>query len=300
METAFLYFETVVALGSIRKAADALHISASSISRQIQKLEHIFGTPLLVRQAQGVRPTPAGELAMRYVKSRSKELQRLRAAIDALKNLESGHVVIYTVEGMIGGLLPRALATFVRRHPGITYEVIVASTDEVMRAVADDKCDLGISFQPYPRSEVETLARFHQPLLAVVSPQHPLAGRAGIEPREIGDSPVGLPDRSFGIRHLVDHLIKAEQLTLNVRLETNSIDMMRQFALHDLGLIFLPAFSFERELASGELVGIPIESPTLPLSTTQICKRVEMELTPSARQLAKVLADTAEAFTSVA
>ena len=70
VETAFKYFEAVIELGSIRKAAERLHISASSISRQIQKLEHHYGVPLLVRQAQGVRLTPAGELAARYVQSR--------------------------------------------------------------------------------------------------------------------------------------------------------------------------------------------------------------------------------------
>lgn len=300
MDTAFYYFETVVELGSIRKAAEKLHISASSISRQIQKLEYLYGTTLLVRQAQGVRLTPAGELAARYVQSRAKELQRLRSSIDSLKNLDSGHVVIYTVEGMIGGLLPRALAIFGEQHPGITYEVCTASTDEVMRAVAEDRCDIGISFQPYPRPEVEMLSSFRQPLMVVVSSAHPLAGRTEIQMGDIGDLPVGLPDRSFGIRHLVDHAVKADLLTLNIRLETNSIDMMRQFALQNMGLIFLPAFSFERELASGELVGIPIVSRALSLSTTQICKRAEVELTPSAGKLAAVIIETAEAFSRVA
>lgn len=300
MDTAFIYFETVVELGSIRQAAEKLHISASSISRQIQKLEHFYGTALLLRQAQGVRLTPAGELAVRYVKNRAKELQRLRSSIDSLKNLESGHVVIYTVEGMIGGLLPRALATFGEKHPGITYEVCTASTDDVMQAVADYRCDIGISFQPYPRPEVERLSSFRQPLNIVVSATHPFARLKQIRMSDIGDLPVGLPDRFFGIRHLVDHAVKADLLTLNVRLETNSIDMLRQFALQSMGLVFLPAFSFERELLSGELVGIPIISRALSLSTAQICKRAEVELTPSANKLAKVIIETAEAFSHVA
>jgi len=300
MDVAFRFFEHVVLTGSIRKAAEHLHVSPSSVSRQIQKLEHIYGAPLLVRQPQGVRLTPAGEVAMRYVQRRSRELQRLRSSIDALKNLQSGHVRVFTVEGMIGGLLPRALAHFGNRYPGITYEIYTAGTDDVMRAVAEERCDLGISFQPHPRSDVDVIANLPQELMAVISPRHPLATRKKLLLSEIGDVPVGLPDRSFGIRHLVNHMLKVEQLALNVRLETNSIDMLRQFALYDMGLIFLPVFSFDRELASGELIGIPVVSKALPLSAIQICKRADVELTPSAQRFSQALEEIGQSFRSIA
>ncbi|WP_180900681.1 LysR family transcriptional regulator [Martelella soudanensis] len=300
METAFFQFETVAELGSIRKASEQLHISPSSVSRQIQKLEYTYGVELLVRQSQGVRLTPAGELILRYVKGRNKELQRLRAEIDALKNLESGHVIVYTVEGMIGGLLPRALARFGRHHPNITYQVMVAGTDGVMRAVAEDRCDIGISFQPFPRADIDTLLSLRQPVMAVMSRHHPLAGKQELTLGEARDQPVGLPDRSFGIRQLVDHVVKSEQLALNIRLETNSIDMMRQFALQDMGIVFLPAFSFERELASGELIGVPVKSTVLTLSTTEVCKRAEVELSPAARRLVDYIRQVADEFVGVA
>lgn len=300
METAFKYFEAVIELGSIRKAAERLHISASSISRQIQKLEHHYGVPLLVRQAQGVRLTPAGELAARYVQSRGKEMQRLRSGIEALKNLESGHVVIYTVEGMLGGLLPRALGSFGRTYPLITYKVVIGGTDDVMRALAEDRCDIGIPFQPHPRPDVETIVTIHQPLMAAMSPDHELAERSRITLRDVGDHAVGVPDRSFGIRHLIDHAIMAEKLRLNIRMETNSIEMMRQFAMENMGIVFLPAFSFERELATGELVSVPIVGQSLTMSTTQVCKRADVELTWAASRLVDVIANTAGAFSSVA
>nr|WP_272212312.1 LysR family transcriptional regulator [Marinicella sp. W31]MDC2878225.1 LysR family transcriptional regulator [Marinicella sp. W31] len=300
METAFFQFETVAELGSIRKASEKLHISPSSVSRQIQKLEYAYGVELLVRQSQGVRLTPAGELILRYVKGRNKELQRLRAEIDALKNLESGHVIIYTVEGMIGGLLPRALASFGAAHPNITYQVMVAGTDGVMRAVAEDRCDIGISFQPFPRAEIDTLVSLRQPVMAVMSRHHPLARKQELSLAEVRRQPVGLPDQSFGIRQLVDHVVKTEQLALNVRLETNSIDMMRQFALQDMGIVFLPAFSFERELESGELIGVPIMSTVLSLSTTQVCKRAEIELSPAAQRLVEYIRTVADEFVNVA
>lgn len=300
MDTAFHFFNTVVELGSIRQAAERLHVSASSVSRQIQKLEHMFGVELIQRHARGVKLTPAGEVVARFVQGRSREMQRLRSAIDALKGLQKGHVCIYTVEGAIGGLLPRALAAFSRDYPGISFEIRVAATDDVMQAVAEDRCDIGISFHPIPRHDVETVAKVAQPLLAVMAPNHRLAGRQKLDLSTLSREPVGLPDSSFGIRHLVDHVIKAGQLDANIRLQTNSIDMLRQFALHQMGIVFLPAFAFERELASRSLVAVEVADAALATAHSQICKRAEIEPTLAAQRLIEMLVEHAREGASVA
>lgn len=289
-DIAYAYFGEVAKLGSIRQAAENLHVSASSISRQIAKLEREFGMPLLVRHAQGTKLTPAGQILAQFVRGRSRELQRLKTAMNALKSLESGHLSIYTVEDMLGGFLPRVLSDFAARHPGLTYEVVVRGTDDVMRAVAEDRCDIGISFHPYPRPDVEAVLRIRQPLLAVMPPGHRLAGRPRLALADLTREPIGLPDRSFGIRHLVDQAIKSEQVDLTIRMETNSIEMTRQFALSGLGVTFLPAFSFEREIAAGTLIGVELENETLATASTEICKRAETEPTFAAQEFLEAVA----------
>lgn len=300
METAFAYFSEVVRLGSIRQAAERLHVSPSSISRQIQKLEHSFGIELVQRRPQGVKLTPAGEIVARFVLGRSRELQRLKSSIDALKGLQSGHVSIYTVEGTINGLLPRALADFAQRYPGITYTVRVAGTDDVMQAVADDVCDIGISFHPVPRHDVEAVATISQPLHAVMAPSHPLARQERLDLDTLARTPIGLPDTSFGIRHLIDHMIKTRGLDINIRLETNSIDMMRRFALNEMGVIFLPTFAFEREHASGALIAVPLAETPLATARIHICRRAEIEPTLAAKELIDTLVEHAHARIGVA
>ena len=294
MDSAFQYFSEVVRLGSVRQAAERLHVSASSISRQIAKLEHAFGVTLVVRHSQGVKLTAAGEVFARFLQSRSRELLRLKFEIDALKGLQRGHVSIITVEGMIAGVLPVALAEFSRQHPNMTYEVSVAGTDDVMEAVAEDRCDVGISFHPRPRPDVDMMARICQPMLAVMSPAHRLAKREALEMADLVEEPLGFPDRSFGIRHLLDHVVKSEQLQVTVRLETNSIDMLRQFALHQLGVVFLPAFAFERELAAGSLVGVAITNASLANAAMQICKRANFELSLPASRFVDIMLGSAQ------
>jgi molybdenum-dependent DNA-binding transcriptional regulator ModE len=57
-----LYFAEVARSGSLRRAAEKLHISASAINRQILQAEEAFGTPLFERLPEGLRMTTAGEL----------------------------------------------------------------------------------------------------------------------------------------------------------------------------------------------------------------------------------------------
>ncbi|HYP91370.1 MAG TPA: LysR family transcriptional regulator, partial [Polyangiaceae bacterium] len=71
----FSYLDAVAHHGSIRKAADALHIASSALNRRILDLEADVGSPLFERLPRGVRATAAGELFLAYVRRSLKELR---------------------------------------------------------------------------------------------------------------------------------------------------------------------------------------------------------------------------------
>ncbi len=76
------YFAEVVRCGSIRQAADRLHVAPSAISRQISLLEHELGALLLTRSRRGVVPTEQGQLVSHFVGGVGRDLERLRGAVD--------------------------------------------------------------------------------------------------------------------------------------------------------------------------------------------------------------------------
>jgi len=65
---AALYFEEVAKRGSIRGAAERLHIAPSAINRQVIQLENHLGVALFARTSQGLRPTAAGEILIDLVR----------------------------------------------------------------------------------------------------------------------------------------------------------------------------------------------------------------------------------------
>ena len=81
------YFSAIARLGSIREAAEELHIAQSALSRQIQKLEEEFAVPLFERHARGVKLTSAGEIMMAAGGRWQKSLSEVRAQIEDLRGL---------------------------------------------------------------------------------------------------------------------------------------------------------------------------------------------------------------------
>jgi len=86
------YFVAVGRLGSIRKAADELHVSASAIDRQILNVEANLGVPLFERLPSGLRLTAAGEIMMASGMRWQKNMIDVRAQIEDLRGLKRGHV----------------------------------------------------------------------------------------------------------------------------------------------------------------------------------------------------------------
>jgi DNA-binding transcriptional LysR family regulator len=76
------YFSAIARHGSIREAAEELHIAQSALSRQIQKLEEDFGVPLFQRHARGVKLTSAGEIFLRHAQTNLRQIERVRDRID--------------------------------------------------------------------------------------------------------------------------------------------------------------------------------------------------------------------------
>src|SRR3954465_942622 len=81
------YLDAVARAGSIRKAAEGLHVASTALNRRILNLEQEVGTPLFERLSHGVRLTAAGEIFMAYVRSSLSGLSSAVSQIEQLRGL---------------------------------------------------------------------------------------------------------------------------------------------------------------------------------------------------------------------
>jgi DNA-binding transcriptional LysR family regulator len=288
--SALRYFRAVVRTGSIRAAAEMLNVAPSAVSRQILKLEQELGAPLFSRHPRGVLLTEAGEIVAGFTHDAFLQFERIRSELDDLKDNRIGKVTLCCVEGAVGDFLPRVIADFRQRHPGITVTVNVRGTHDVVDTVLADDAEIGISFNAGDHPNVRIVERVHQQLNCVVSPAHRLAGAKSLGVVDIAGEPLALPDTSFGIRRLVDAIFAEHGIVPRPALETNSIQALRQFVgVSSRALTFMPLFTISRDIEMKRLVAIPMLERQLALASIEIIVRKGRRLAvPAERFLAEV------------
>lgn len=279
------YFLEVVRSGSIRLAAERLHMAPSAISRQIVLLEREVGAPLLMRTARGVMPTEQGRLVATYGNRVGRGADRLRMSLDDLGQVRRGRVSLATVEGMLDRVLPDALLTFRSAYPGVTVSVQVAGTHQVVEAVLRESTEIGIAFETPRRDELLLRQRWAQPLHAVMHPEHTLAARTRISVGEALSHPHVLPDRTFGIRTLTERAAADTGSFAAPVVETNSIDLCRSYARSGSVVTILPPMATARDVAAGLLHSVPMSDPLVRSATIDVFTAQNHPLSKAANAL---------------
>lgn len=282
--TALRYFFEAARTGSIRQAAEHIHVAPSAISRQIAKLEHELDAQLFERRSSGVKLTAAGELLARQLESTVRDIYRVRAQIDDLKGLRRGDVTIYTIEGLVDAVVSLSIAKFSFQYPEIHFQVDVASTDRIIEAIVAGEADIGIALNAPRRADVSVCFGWQEPLHAIVAPSHALSGRKSISLQELTRYPATLPDRTFGVRRQIDAMLKKTDLQPKMLVITNSILTTVCVARQGAAYTLMPMFAVERDIKAGTLLAIPLTDDDLEPSSVEICVHRNRRLSLAARE----------------
>lgn len=257
------YVDEIARSGSIAKAAERLHVAASAVNRRLQDIEEELDTPLFERLPRGMRLTAAGELFIRYVRSRSTELDQVLSQIEELKGLRRGKVRLVVSQAVVATLLPQAVASFRKTHPEVVFDVHVGDHVHALATLRAYESDLALVFNLSPEPDVTRLAVSEQKLLALMHRTHPLATRKeGLRLRDCAEYPVALPDGNTAGRQLLERFMVRSSFKLKPLIESNSFEFLRNCLHHE------QAISFQITVGAisdhGELVAREIEDRGFP------------------------------------
>ncbi|WP_260927024.1 LysR family transcriptional regulator [Novosphingobium sp. 9] len=265
------YFMAVGRLGSIRKAADELNVSASAIDRQILNVEAQIGMPLFERLPTGLRLTAAGEIMMAAGGRWQKNMLDVRAQMEDLRGLKRGHVDIAVIDALTKGAVPAAIQSVQDRYPGITLGVKVAENDGVRRAVASGEVDFGILFEPDSYRDLQVRAFVEIGLGFVTLPDHPLAGRDEARFSACTGMPLVMPAAPLAVSQQIAVLAGATRAELDQRASSDNIQMLISMIRQGLGVGVLTSLDVMSEVQRGELAFTPISDPVLRPMTLALC-----------------------------
>ena len=275
---AYVYLDAVARAGSIRKAAEKLHIASTALNRMILELEEQAGTPLFERLPRGVRLTAAGEVLVHAVRRSLADLRSAESQIEQLRGLVRGTVRVGCAESVSTDLIPSAVVQYQAQHPGVQFQVVSGVTNHLVHLLNQDEVELVLVHDLVPSDDLRVISRLHQPLCAMLRPDHPLAQRKTLRLADCQKYPVALGDRSFGSRRLLDAVMARTRLTLTPLIEASTVQLLKEFTRLTGAISFQFQIGTLQEVRQGELVSIPLTDAALGRSELVLAVRESRRL----------------------
>ena len=279
------YIDQVARMGSIRRAASALHVASSAVNRQILKLEADLGTPLFERVGNGVRPTVAGEFVIRHARETLARWQSTCLEVAALSGNISGEVRVVTIPSPIVRLMPHAVAETSRQHPDISYRIIDARPNEHAEEMRAGRPDIAVLFIDRRYRGYQVTARIRMRLGAVMRPDHPLARRQELTLTECAAYPVVMLNDPWILNATAEAEFTHSGAQFKALVVTNSLAMTKESIHAGLGIGFFTPLGFVDELKAGELIHVPLAEPDLSASEIGLLIHRDRQSYPAVRAL---------------
>jgi DNA-binding transcriptional LysR family regulator len=287
LETLSLYCD-VIRSGSFSLGAAAHHISQSAASQAVRQLEDEVGAQLIDRTKRPFMVTPEGKKFFDACLVLLENFENAKAEITSQRALVSGVVrvaVIYSV-----GLHDMGFYTqqFTTRFPQAKIRLAYLHPQAVVDAIINDEADLGILSFPTPHRSLTIVPWHSEPMVFVCHRSHPLARRKTVSFRDLEGENFAAFEKSLSIRKAIDKALRQRGVNINVAMEFDNIETIKQAITIQSGVSILPQPSVTREVEAGVLAAIPTDMPEL-VRPIGIIHRKHKLLAPTADKLLEYL-----------
>ena len=256
-------FLNVAEKQSVSRAADALYLSHSAVSLQVRKLAESVGLPLHEVIGKQLYLTDAGREVVAAGREIFDSLRRLDETINNLKGFTAGHLAISVVT-TAKYFLPRILGPFCRDYPDIDLSFHVGNREEIIRRLNENLDDLYI-FNDLPTDLDITAHRFlPNPLAVIASSKHPLAGRKGLEWKDLRDEKFLMREPGSGTYAAIREHLDAAGHRLGKTMTIESNEAIKYAVVENMGVTILSAYVLADAVGPGlaqlRVKGFPILS----------------------------------------
>jgi DNA-binding transcriptional LysR family regulator len=280
----------------MRAAADNLGVAVSSVSRQISQLEAEIGVGLIEHGRRNIKLTETGLLLIEHYSEQLRLNEAFDAKLSDIKGLRTGRIHLAIGEGFIGQPLSNLLVRFNAKHPGLFINVhMSASSNEVVRLVAEDGAHLGLVFQASDDPRIRVLASVRQPLCAIMKRDHPLAGHKLLKLADLKSYRLCLPESSFRTRQLLQTAESNERVSLTPSITSNSITLLKSLLESGEFFTLLPVLAVGKEVENGQFAAVPIDSSALQDAAVHLISRLGRRLPPAPLRMLTALTAYLEA-----
>jgi DNA-binding transcriptional LysR family regulator len=279
LETLHLYCD-IVRLRSFSKAASAHEVSQSAASQAIQQLEADLETRLIDRTKRPFKVTREGRIFYEACRDLLDRYGRAKARIASARTLLDGTVRVAAIYSVGLHDVSRHLQPFMAAHPHAKVLLECLHPHKVVEAVINDEADIGIlSYPPVLRS-LTIIPWRSEKMVLVCAPGHRFARRRIVTADDLHGERFVAFDQDLGIRKAIDRSLKQRNVKLNVVMEFDNIETIKQAIAIDGGVSILPRPTVLKEVEIGSLAAVPLGIPNL-VRPVGIIHRKQKPLSPT-------------------
>ncbi|NEX23158.1 LysR family transcriptional regulator [Thiorhodococcus mannitoliphagus] len=251
-------FEAVARLRSFSRAAEEMHVTQPTVSKQIRLLQEQVGLPLLEQLGKKIFLTEAGQGLYATCADWLETWGRFEQTIDNLKGLKQGRLRIAAVT-TTKYFMPRILGPFCAQYPGIDIALEVVNRDRLLDRLTRNQDDLYIMGVPPEGLDTESESFLDNPLVVLAPITHHLVGRKQIPFAELAEEPFLVRERGSGTRMTMERVFQERGTPLHIKMDLGSNEAIKQAVVGGLGLAMLSRSTLNLDPSQQELAELDVE-----------------------------------------
>jgi molybdate transport repressor ModE-like protein len=239
--------------GSLSAAAAAIGIGQPSASQHLRLLEAAAGQRLVERSGRGSSLTDAGKVLAGRAAQALATLGAAEEELHALAGLQTGtiHIGASTAPGAY--LLPDTLGCFRRDFPGVTVEVEIAASGEILDRLLAGRVQLAIVGAQQADPRVRLVPFLEDEIVGIAKPGLLPLEAGKLNPEEISSLTLLGREAGSSSRDLVEHELQSIKIRPCTTWELGSTEAVKRAAREGLGVAFLSRYAVAEEIERGVL-----------------------------------------------
>ena len=190
------YFLTVAREENITKAAEVLHITQPTLSRQLAQMEQELGVKLLNREARRITLTDEGILLRRRAEEIVSLADKTEQELLEHETQIEGKITIGCGEIRAVQILPKLFSSFIEKYPNVTFDIITATADLVKEQMDKGLIDIGLLLEPIDMEKYDFIRLpLKENWIVLMRADDPLCKKEFVTPRDLSKLPLILPRR---------------------------------------------------------------------------------------------------------
>ncbi|GGJ12180.1 LysR family transcriptional regulator [Paenibacillus hunanensis] len=293
------YALQIAAERNFSRAAEKLHIAQPSLSQQLSKLEKELGVLLFQRNTSTVELTQAGASFVEHAQKIIDSVEQLRREMADISQLQSGRVIIGSMQITGSHLLPHVLPDFRTQYPQIEVVLLEDTSVNLEKLTASGQTDLSLLALPLTEPSLTYEPVAEELIDLAVPPNHPLAQRfmsgdhRPVTIAELRDESFIVLKKGQGFRKIVFDVCKEAGFEPKVVFESNNIETIQSLVATGMGVTFVPHYIARARRGEFLPVYLPLAEP-IPSRTLVLARRKGRYLSKAAEAFIESFKDTME------